>query len=60
MPQFSPMSWVLISFLVVFIILVFCVSIWWSSFGVYKFGFFRGEESVGVLRSLGWGWGSRS
>nr|QDH07416.1 ATP synthase F0 subunit 8 [Monodontina vondembuschiana] len=55
MPQFSPMSWLFISFFLVVVVVMFCVGVWWGGLGAYKFGGF-GKGGVFVANKV-WSWG---
>nr|AQT38578.1 ATP synthase F0 subunit 8 [Cumberlandia monodonta] len=53
MPQFSPMSWSVISLLVACHFLVICVVLWWLGAGGYFVSFFGEGEVMLPLREFG-------
>nr|ALQ78691.1 ATP synthase F0 subunit 8 [Potomida littoralis] len=57
MPQFSPMSWVIIAFFLVGLMLLICVGVWWEGSSYYSVSCFK--SSVNSSRLLVWGKSSK-
>nr|QDH07390.1 ATP synthase F0 subunit 8 [Microcondylaea bonellii] len=53
MPQFSPMSWSVIAFFLVVLILSVYASLWWASFNFYSVS--RAGKRVSTSSLFRWG-----
>nr|AUF70004.1 ATP synthase F0 subunit 8 [Lampsilis powellii] len=55
MPQLSPISWVLVSFFMLVMIICIGVKVWWgNSVMVYYTGIPSGSDKVFSYRLFGW------